>query len=39
MRIPTIPKSMDEWNIEKLNELTKYVGIESDIFDFKKRAQ
>jgi len=36
MKIPTIPQSMDEWNIEKLNELTKYVGIESDTFDFKK---
>ena len=36
MKIPTIPKSMDEWNIEELNELTKYVGIESDTFDFKK---
>lgn len=36
MKIPTIPKSMDEWNIEKLNELTKNVGIESEYFDFKK---
>ena len=36
MKIPSIPHTLDEWNIKKLDELTKYVGIESETFDFKK---
>ena len=36
MKIPSIPHTLDEWNIKKLDELTKYAGIESETFDFKK---
>jgi len=36
MRIPTIPQNLDEWNIDKLNELIQFVDIESETFDFKK---
>jgi hypothetical protein len=36
VNIPTIPEKLDGWNIEKINELTKYAGIESEVFDFKK---
>ncbi len=36
MKIPSIPDTIEEWNIEKLDELIKYTGIESDTFDFKK---
>lgn len=38
MEIPKIPHTLEEWNIEKLDELIQYVGIESDTLDFKKEA-
>jgi len=36
--IPKIPANLDEWTIEILTELTKFVGIESETFDFKKES-
>ncbi|MCV0411263.1 helix-turn-helix domain-containing protein [Nitrosopumilus sp.] len=36
MKIPKIPSSVENWSIEKIDELIQYVGIESDTFDFKK---
>ena len=36
MQIPEIPQDPKEWNVDKLNELIKFVGIESNDFDFKK---
>lgn len=38
MNIPKIPENLDDWNIDILNELTKFVGIESETFDFKKES-
>lgn len=38
MKIPSVPTSIDDWSIEKLEELIEYVGIESDTFDFKKKS-
>jgi len=38
MEIPKIPHTLEEWDIEKLDELIQYVGIESDTLDFKKEA-
>lgn len=38
MKIPTIPEKLSDWDIEKLDELIEYTGIESDTFDFKKEA-
>ena len=32
----SIPKNLDEWNQEKLLEIMKYPGIESETLDFKK---
>ncbi len=36
MKLPSIPQSIDDWNIEILNELIKYTDVESEILDFKK---
>ena len=36
MQIPEIPQDPKEWTVDKLNELIKFVGIESNTFDFKK---
>lgn len=36
MNIPKIPDNLKEWDIELLNEIIKYVDIESETFDFKK---
>lgn len=35
MSFPSIPTTLQEWNIEILDKLTGYRDIESDVFDFK----
>ena len=37
MKIPEIPKNLENWTIEKLDELIKFVDIESETLDFKKK--
>ncbi|MGI0057128.1 MAG: AlbA family DNA-binding domain-containing protein [Nitrosarchaeum sp.] len=34
--LPIIPENLPDWSINTINELIKYIGIESETFDFKK---
>lgn len=38
MEFPTIPEELDDWKPEILNELIKYLDIESETFEFKQGA-
>lgn len=37
MKLPDIPKNLEDWDISIINELVKYPGIESESFDFKRK--
>ena len=36
MKLPKIPIKLENWDIEIINEIIKYVDIESETLDFKK---